>query len=172
MSLFGWSFDFAWLKDWISWLINYFVWVVFFNRVLISSWHSRCKFYVRKISYFGKTSSAIIWKTVNLCWDLFNGNIDINFESFVVFWTHKVKVLWNTLCLFSRFWSFFPEPLIAVSWFILHVISLSPHLKLHGAELFGEKMFLSFWSKGPIGPKIMLFLFRVLLWNCSLKFMI
>ena len=28
MSLFRWSFDFAWLKGWLTWLINYFVWVV------------------------------------------------------------------------------------------------------------------------------------------------
>ena len=157
-SLFGWSFHFAWLKDLITWLINYFVWVVFFNRVLTSSWHSRRKFDERKTSYFGKTSSVIMWGKVNLCWDLFNENIDINFQSFVVFWTHKVKVLWNTLCLFARFLSFFQEPLIGVSWFILHVISLSRHLKLDGAELFGTKIFLCFWSKGPIGPKIMFFL--------------
>ena len=52
MSLFGWSFDFAWLKDWWTWLINYFVWVVFFNRVLTSTWHSRRKFDERKALFW------------------------------------------------------------------------------------------------------------------------
>ena len=139
MSLFGWSFDFAWLEDWLTWLINYFVW-------WCVTWHLRCKFDEKKI--FGKMSSVMIWKKVNLCWDLFNRNNDIHLESFIVFWTHKVKVLWNTLRLFVRFQSFFPEPLIGVFWFFLLV---------DGAELSGKKCSSFFYQKGPSDPKSCLF---------------
>ena len=52
MSLFRWSFDFTWLKDWWAWLINYFVWVVFFSRVLTITWHSRRKFDERKALFW------------------------------------------------------------------------------------------------------------------------
>ena len=34
-----------------------------------------------------KRLSLMMWKKVNLCWDLCNGNININFESFIVFLT-------------------------------------------------------------------------------------
>ena len=51
MSLFGWSFDFAWLKDWWTWLINHFAYVVFFSRALTSTWYSRRKFGERKVLF-------------------------------------------------------------------------------------------------------------------------
>ena len=153
MSLFWWSFDFAWLKDWLTWLINYFVWVV-----LLDIWGvnlTRKRFLVKRLLYwFEKRLTYVetyLIETMTLIW-----------KASLFFWTHKVKVLWNTLRLFVRFWSFFPELLIRVFWLFLH---------FDGVELFGKK-FSSFFYQRVHWTQNHVFLLRVFLWNYSLKFLI